>query len=287
MIQKTHPNLVSLSRACVLIQVSKSGYYQWLKRPTKATPDVLAQKVKRVFHQSKKAYGTRRIKKVLAKEGVMASRKLIGKKMKEQGLVAKARRKCRSTTDSCHKLPVAPNLLEQNFTTSAPNQIWVTDITYLATTEGWLYLSIVLDLYSRRIVGWMIDKRMTRQLVIAALQKALIARRPLPGLICHSDRGSQYCSQDYQEVLQTHRIRCSMSRRAECLDNACAETFFHSLKVELLYGEPMMSRYRTEQSVREYIEVFYNRQRLHSSIGYVAPCHMKAVYEQSMFQLSA
>lgn len=287
MIQKTHRHLVSIQRACILIHVSKSWYYQWLKRSVIATPDVLAHKVKRVFLQSKKTYGTRRIKKALAQEGVMVSRKQIGRKMKEQELVAKARRKTRSTTDSSHKLAVAPNLLQQNFAVDAPNQACVTDITYLATTEGWLYLAIVLDLYSRRIVGWMIDKRITRQLVIAALQKALTARRPQPGLICHSDRGSQYCSHDYQEVLQAHEIRYSMSRKSECLDNACAETFFHSLKVELLYGEPMMSRYNTEQSVREYIEVFYNRQRLHSSIGYVAPCHMEAVYQQSTFLLSA
>ena len=159
------------------------------------------------------------------------------------------------------------------------------DITYLATSEGWLYLAIVLDLYSRMVVGWSIDKRMTKELAIGALENAIKRRKPAPGLICHSDRGSQYCSHDYQDLLQKHGFLCSMSRKGECQGNACAETFFYSLKVEWIYGEPLKSRYRMKQEVREYIEVFYNRQRLHSKNGYLSPCDFERV--KSSFLLSA
>jgi putative transposase len=285
MIKQEHRNLVSIKRACVLCKVSRSGYYDWLRRPAETKVDVLGQKIKRIFKNSRKTYGTRRIKKKLATEGIAASRQKIGRKMAEQGLVAKARRKTRATTNSNHNHPVAPNLLGRQFEVQHPNKAWVMDITYLATSEGWLYLAIVLDLYSRMVVGWSIDKRMTKKLVIDALETAIRRRNPVPGLICHSDRGSQYCSYAYQDLLQRHGFQCSMSRKGECQDNACAETFFHSLKVEWIYGEPLKSRYRMKQEVREYIEVFYNRQRLHSKIGYLSPCDFERV--NSSFLLSA
>jgi putative transposase len=285
MIKQEHKNLVSIKRACELCQVSRSGYYDWFRRPAKPSVDVLDQRIKRIFIKSRKTYGTRRIKKQLAKEGVVASRQRISRKMAEQRLIAKARRKTRATTDSNHNHPVAPNLLERQFDVPRPNKAWVMDITYLATSEGWLYLAIVLDLYSRMVVGWSIGKRMTKELVINALETAIKKRNPGPGLICHSDRGSQYCSHAYQELLKKHGFLCSMSRKGECHDNACAETFFHSLKVEWIYGEPLKSRYRMKQEVREYIEVFYNRQRLHSKIGYYSPCDFERI--NSSFLLSA
>ena len=286
MIKQEHKNLVTIKRACELCQVSRSGYYDWQKRPIKIEIDILGQKIKRVFNKSRKTYGTRRIKKQLAVEGTVASRQRISRKMAEQGLIAKACRKTRATTDSNHNNPVAPNLLSRQFNVQHPNKVWVTDITYLATNEGWLYLAIILDLYSRMIVGWSIGKRMTKELVINALGIAIKRRNPDPGLICHSDRGSQYCSHAYQDLLQEHGFLCSMSRKGDCQDNACAETFFHSLKVEWIYGEPLKSRYRMKQEVREYIEVFYNRQRLHSNNGYLSPCDFERV-NQSSFLLSA
>jgi putative transposase len=281
-IKKEHKNLVSIKRACELCEVSRSGYYKWLKRPVKAKVDVLVQKVKRIFKESRKTYGTRRIKKELAAKGIVVSRQRIRRIMAEQGLVAKARRKTRATTDSNHNHPVAPNLLGGQFDAEHPNEAWVTDITYLATSEGWLYLAVVLDLYSRMIVGWSINKRMTKELVIDALKTAIRRRNPAPGLVCHSDRGSQYCSHAYQDLLKEHGFLCSMSRKGECQDNAVAESFFHSLKVEWIYGEPLKARYQMYREVREYIEVFYNRQRLHSKNGYLSPCDFERVNQSSL-----
>lgn len=242
MIKQEHKNLVSIKRACELCKVSRSGYYDWLRRPAKTNVDVLGQKIKRIFKNSRKTYGTRRIKKQLAIEGIAASRQRISRKMAEQGLIAKAHRKTRATTNSNHDHPVAPNLLDRQFDVQQPNKVWVMDITYLATNEGWLYLAIVLDLYSRMVVGWSISKRMTKELVIDALETAIKRRNPSPRLICHSDRGSQYCSHAYQNLLQEHGFICSMSRKGEFQDNACAETFFHSMKVEWIYGELGFSR---------------------------------------------
>jgi putative transposase len=236
--------------------------------------------------ESRKTYGTRRIKKKLAAEEIVWSRKRIRRIMAEQGLVAKARCKTRATTDSNHNHPVAPNLLGGRFDADYPNQVWVTDITYLKTREGWLYLAVVIDLYSRMVVGWSINNRMAKDLVINALEKAIKSRNPDPGLICYSDRGSQYCSHAYQDLLKKHGFLCSMSRKGECLDNAVAESFFHSLKVEWIYGEPPVSRNEMYRSVREYIEVFYNRQRLHSANGYLSPCDFERVNE-STFLMSA
>lgn len=246
----------------------------------------MPQKVKRVFMESRKTYGTRRIKKKLAAEEIVWSRKRIRRIMAEQGLVAKARCKTRAATDSNHNHPVAPNLLGGRFDADYPNQVWVTDITYLKTREGWLYLAVVIDLYSRMVVGWSINNRMAKDLVINALEKAIKRRNPDPGLICHSDRGSQYCSHAYQDLLKKYGFLCSMSRKGECLDNAVAESFFHSLKVEWIYGEPPVSRNEMYRSVREYIEVFYNRQRLHSANGYLSPCDFERVNE-STFLMSA
>ena len=195
--------------------------------------------------------------------------------MKEYSLVCKAAKKYKATTNSNHKLPVAPNLLNQEFSVSTPNRIWVSDFTYLWTPEGWMYLAVVIDLFSRRVVGWSISKHMTKGFVIEAMKMAIRQRRPALGLIAHSDRGSQYCSHDYQKLLKDNHIFCSMSKKGDCYDNACAETFFHSLKVEWIYGNSFRTREECRQSVIEYIEVFYNRQRLHSYLGYTTPCQFE------------
>ncbi len=187
------------------------------------------------------------------------------------GWRARATKKFKATTNSYHRLPVAPNLLKQDFSAQKPNEKWVSDITYVATDEGWLYLAVVMDLYSRMVVGWAISERMTSKLVIDALQMALWCRKPPRGLIVHSDRGSPYCSHAYQELFVTHSLVCSMSKRGDCFDNAAMESWNHSFKVEAIHGEKLTTRTFTKNVVFEYIEIYYNRKRLHSTIGYQSP----------------
>ncbi len=216
-------------------------------------------------------YGVRRLYRELKAQGYDYYKEGIAASLKRQGLVAKAARKFKATTYSKHKLPVATNILEQDFTATAPNQKWVTDITYLWTTEGWLYLAIVVDLYSRLVVGWAMNERMATPLICDALQMALWQRKRPQGVIVHSDRGSQYCSHDYQALLKKHKLICSMSAKGNCYDNACAETFFHSLKVEAIHGEQLLNREQTKSRVFEYMAVDYNNQRRHSYTGYLSP----------------
>lgn len=195
--------------------------------------------------------------------------------MKRQGLVAKAARKFKCTTDSDHNMPIAQNLLNREFQASAPNQKWAGDITYLATSEGWLYLAVVIDLYSRQVIGWSMSTRMTAALVCDALSMALFRRGFPKDVIVHSDRGSQYCSKDYRDILAVHHLQQSMSRKGNCWDNACVESFFHSMKVEAIQNEPMMTREQMRQTVFEYIEVDYNRTRRHSVLGYLSPMNFE------------
>jgi transposase InsO family protein len=190
--------------------------------------------------------------------------------MRENGLKAKHRKKFRPTTDSKHSHPVAPNLLDRQFETDAPNKVWVADITYIWTREGWLYLAVILDLYGRRVVGWALRRRMSQELALEALRRAIALRNPGPGLIHHSDRGSQYASRAYQKLLRSRGILCSMSRKGNCWDNAVAESFFRSLKTEGL-DLPLTTREEANRCLFDYIEVFYNRKRLHSFLGYVSP----------------
>lgn len=199
------------------------------------------------------------------------NRKTVAASMKRQGLVVRAARKYKASTDSDHGLPVAPNRLQQDFRAEAPNQKWVYDITYPWTGEGWLYLAVVLDLFSRMVVGWAMDKRMKADLVCDALQMALWRRKMPKGVLVHSDRGSQYCSRKYQAFLAKHDLIGSMSGKGNCYDNACAESFFHTLKVEMVHGEGFASRQALRRAVFEYIEVDYNRNRRHSANGYISP----------------
>jgi transposase InsO family protein len=261
----------------VLLKVCRSGYYRWLNASRFEKPDIIGKKVIAIFEKSHKTYGIRRVKKALEKEGIVTSRDTVRNRFKKYGLVPKAAKKYKPTTNSNHKLPVAPNLLEQNFVVNTPNTVWVSDFTYIHTESGWQYLAVVIDLYSRRVVGWSVNNRMTKKLVIDAMEMAIRNRKPPAGLIAHSDRGSQYCSNDYQKLLKKHKIRPSMSKKGNCYDNACAETFFHSFKVEWIYGEKFMGYDDLRVAVLEYIEIFYNRQRLHSYLGYKTPAEFENV----------
>ena len=201
----------------------------------------------------------------------MAGRHQVAQSLRRQGLRAKGARKFKATTNSKHSLPVAPNLLQQDFSADRPNQKWVSDITYIATDEGWLYLAVVLDLYSRLVIGWSMSERMTANLVCDALRMALFRRQRPRGVTVHSDRGSQYCSQDHRTLLDEHGLLCSMSAKGNCYDNAAMESWNHSLKVEAIHGERLCTRAQAKAHVFDYIEVYYNRQRLHSTLGYLSP----------------
>ena len=265
---------------CRVLAVVRSGYYQWRKQPlsTRKMADlVLLMHIKDIFEQSRETYGSYRIQAELADEGLRCGRKRVARLMREYNLEPKTVRPFRAvTTDSNHQLPVAPNRLNQEFTADRPDQSWLTDITYVPTAEGWLYLAVVLDLYSRRIVGWAMSDSLHRQLVIDALQMAIMARQPPPGLLHHSDRGSQYASDDYQALLTQASMVSSMSRKGNCYDNAPVESFFGTLKTELVFHQQYATRAEARLDIFEYIELFYNRFRRHSALGYKSPVKYEA-----------
>ena len=270
-----HPHFKIKTMARVL-KVSRAGFYDWRNRKDKPSPsqqrrDARDVQIRSLFEVGKGRNGAPRLSKDMADLDQNCNRKTVADSMRRQGLRAKGARKFKATTNSKHNLSVAPNLLQQDFSADAPNQKWVGDITYLWTDEGWLYLAIMLDLYSRKVVGWAMSERMTATLVCDALRMALWRRKIPTGVIVHSDRGSQYCSHDYQRLIATHKLQCSMSAKGNCYDNACAESFFHSLKVELIHGERFATREVMKEAVFEYIEVDYNRNRRHSANGYISP----------------
>ena len=259
-----------------VLQVTRSGFYAWRRQQDNPSPRRqrrvrLDEAVKKAFEARKGRSGSPRLVRDLADAGHRHNRKTVAESMRRQGLRAKAAKKFKATTNSNHNLPVAPNLLQQDFTASGPNQKYVSDITYLWTEEGWLYLAVVIDLFSRLVVGWGMSERMTAPLVCDALQMALWRRHRPTGVIVHSDRGSQYCSGAYQQLIREHGLLCSMNARGNCYDNACAESFFHSLKVEAIHGERFATREEMRQTVFEYIEVDYNRTRRHSANGFISP----------------
>jgi len=259
-----------------VLEVSRSGFYAWRgrrERPSRRQERRrhLDRQVQAGFAARKGRYGSPRLTRDLNDGGHSWDRKTVAASMARQGLRAKAARKFKATTRSSHNLPVAANLLAQDFSASAANEKWVGDITYLWTDEGWLYLAVVIDLYSRLVVGWALCERMTADLVCDALRMALWRRGNPQGVIVHSDRGSQYCSGDYQALIRAHQLRCSMSAKGNCYDNACAESFFHSMKVEAIHGERLRSREVARAVVFEYIEIDYNRTRRHSANGYISP----------------
>ena len=257
------------------MQVSRSGYYSWKNRGQSKRDqerEFLIPKVKELHKISRGTYGKRRMAVELeAATGIPCGRHKAGTLMKLSGVQVKRRKKFKATTNSNHGLPVSQNLLARDFTVSAPDRVYVGDITYIWTIEGWLYLAVVIDLFSRRVVGWAIDKCMTRQLVIDALVMAIWRRKPCPGLIFHSDRGSQYCSHDFQNMLKQHQIVSSMSRKGDCWDNAVAESFFGTLKTEEVHGVNYTTRDQAKGDIVDYIEMFYNSRRLHSYLGYMSP----------------
>ena len=259
---------------CFVFSIARSGYYVWLKdQPSKQKLEntVLDEKVKTIFTQHRGRYGYLRITQELREQGEIFGKNRVARRMRYLGLQAQAKKKFRVTTDSNHKLLVAENLLNRDFSTTGPNQKWVTDISYVWTNKGWLYLAVVIDLYSRAVIGWSLQPHMKRMLVCDALTMALWRRGFPRGVLCHSDRGSQYCSHDYQEMLKRYGFICSMSRKGNCWDNAVAESFFHTLKTELIYTEKYATREVAKQNIFYYIEAYYNRLRRHSSIGSVSP----------------
>jgi transposase InsO family protein len=259
---------------CRVLGVSSSGYYAWLRRePSQRQRDDerLRVNIRAIHNGSKQRYGGPRVHRQLLIDGHRVGKKRVERIMREDGLKARPKRRCRKTTDSAHGRPVAPNLLARHFTTDEPNRVWAGDITYVWTLEGWLYLAVLLDLFSRRVVGWAISDRVDTQLALHALRMALQRRQPERGLLHHTDRGSQYASIDYQQALHERGIVCSMSGKGDCWDNAVSESFFGSLEKELLMGTTFWSKAHARRELTEYIEQFYNRDRLHSTIGYVSP----------------
>jgi transposase InsO family protein len=270
----------SIYAMCRVLHVSRSGYYESLNRsPSRHSleDDQLRSKVTAAFKFGRSNYGTRQIKETLQKQQIKTSRRRIGRLMREEQLHVQTKRKFKVTTDSNHNNPIAPNLLQREFSVISPNTAYVGDITYIPTREGWLYLAVVIDLFSRAVVGYSMGSRMTTNLVNNALLMALWKRKPARGLIFHSDRGSQYASDSYRNILTTHGIRASMSRKGNCWDNAVAESFFHTLKIELVHHSGYATREEAKASIFEYIEVFYNRQRSHSFNGYEAPLVYEAM----------
>jgi transposase InsO family protein len=263
---------------CRVMMVKRSSYYDWHGRGGSVIPEEelqLRRRMKALFAASRGSLGSRRLMRGLREEGFDIGRYRVRRIMKSLGLVVKRKRKYRITTDSNHKLPVAENILDRQFNPAGPNQVWGTDITYLWTQEGWVYLAIVLDLYSRRVVGWSVDKRMNKALVIRALMMAINLRRPPAGLIHHSDRGSQYASKAYQVLLRQQKMICSMSRKGNCWDNAPVERFFSSLKREWTRDQLYRTRREAIADVRQYVMVYYNAQRLHSTLGYKTPLNFE------------
>jgi transposase InsO family protein len=270
----THKKVWPINLMCRVLNVSRSGYYGWLDRPpnerAKANT-LLDEQIKRVFRRHERRYGAPRIARDLQDEVIPCSRSRVARRMRSLGLRALQSRKFKVTTDSNHDMPVAKDLINQDFSASAANEKWCGDITYIWTDEGWLYLAVMMDLYSRMIVGWSMQKRMKQDLVCDALSMALFRRQFPKDTIVHSDRGSQYCSNRYQKLIKQHSLRCSMGRRATCYDNAACESFFHTLKVELVYQRRFRTRQEAKTAIFEYMETYYNRLRRHSSIDYATP----------------
>jgi putative transposase len=273
-----HVSIWPVRICCRVLQVSRSGFYKWQGReesPRQKENQALAIIVERIHMGSRRTYGSPRVWMTLKGHGYKLGRGRVERIMRREGLKGKVATKYRKTTDSRHGGPIAPNLLARNFLTAAPDRVWASDVTFIWTLEGWLYLGVTLDLFSRRVIGWSMSDTLDASLVVRALEMALGQRKPSAELIHHSDQGKEYANRDFRTLLSEHRITASMSRKGNCWDNAVAESFFHTLKGELLEDRRFRTRREAQAAVFEWIEVFYNRQRLHSTLGYVPP----AVYE--------
>jgi len=259
---------------CRVLSVSRSGYYRWRSRRESrraAENKRLDAHIKAIYKKHKGRYGSPKITDELNDMGFKVSKNTVARRMKEAGLRSIVRRKYRTTTDSNHSLPVADNLLQRDFTTDAPDKVWVSDITYIRTVRGWLYLAVFLNLFSRKIVGWALSSSLSAEMVLTALHRGIRNRRPGAGLIIHSDRGVQYACSDFRKALEKHHFIQSMSRKGDCWDNAVAESFFATIKSELIHHHRFNGPEDTLRALFEYIEIYYNRQRKHFTLGYQTP----------------
>jgi putative transposase len=273
---------------CRVLNLTRSGYYAWCERQNSRRAkenQMLSEQIIEIFEASRGTYGSPRVHEALLARGIEVGLNRVARLMVTLGLRARAKRKFKATTDSEHLFPIANNVLDRAFKTTEPDRVWVADMTYIWTGEGWLYLAVIIDLFSRRVVGWSMADHMRTELVLTALEAALGQRNASPqGLMFHSDRGSQYASADYQIALQTADIQGSMSRRANCWDNAVAESFFGTIKTELIHPRIFSGRAEAKTVIAEWIEVFYNRQRIHSTIGFLSPVQFEEQYWRALSQ---
>ncbi len=269
---------------CEVLGVSRGGYYAWASRAesARAADDrTLAAEIRAAYEASRGRYGSPRVHAELRARGRRIGRKRVARLMRGMGLAARRRRRFRRTTDSRHAFPIAPNLLERNFTAEAPDRVWLANLTYIWTAQGWLYLAAVLDLYTRRVVGWAMADHLRHELTLAALDMAIVRQRPAPGLVHHADRGVQYAAHGYRARLRRHGMVCSMSRKGDCWDNAPMESFFATLKGELVEAADYETHDDAKADLFQYIEGFYNRRRLHSGLGYLTPEQKAAAFQSA------
>lgn len=277
-------------RMASVFNVHRGGYYKWTKHPrTKRELEniELTKMIKKIFFEYKHRYGSPRIAKELTEQGIICSKNRVCKLMRKENLIPRARRKFKVTTNSKHNLKISPDLVKRNFNPSKPNRIWVSDLTYIRTRDGWLYLCVVLDLFSRKVIGWSMDEKMKTSMFIKALDMAKENRLPASSVIFHSDRGAQYASDTFRQRLSRYNMAQSMSRQGNCLDNAAAESFFHTLKVEEVYGQSYETRQEAKSCIFEYIEVFYNRKRRHSYLGLESPQVFEDRYNEKSYENAA
>jgi putative transposase len=272
---KDHSSEFSVERMARVLEVSRSGFYEYLKRPLdgsrKGSRMVFDAQVRTIYSDNRKLYGSEKIRQAFLARGEKHSRKRIAESMRRQSLLSKTKRRFKTTTDSKHPFAVAENVLNRQFTVSAPDQVYVTDITYMRSRSGWLYLTVFIDLYSRLIVGWSVSTSLRVEGVLEAFKRAVWRRKPGKGLLIHSDRGVQYCCDAFREALLYHGFRQSMSRKGDCWDNAVAESFMKTVKTELIYHVDLINKEHAERVLFDYIEMFYNRKRLHATLGYLSP----------------
>lgn len=274
-----------VEKMCELLKISRSGYYDWMTRPTskrEIETQGITEAANKSFKENKGMCGLDKMLADVREKYPRCSRKRLYRIQKEHKLYSKRKKRFKATTNSNHKLPVAENLLNQKFNVDKPAAVWVTDISYIGTGEGWLYLATVKDIFTKEIVGWATGATMKTELCKKALNNAVMRHRPAEGIIHHSDRGVQYCSHDYQKLLKKYKMVCSMSRKGNCYDNACAETFFSTIKCEMLYHKTYKTREEARRDILWYIEVYYNRKRRHQALGYISPYEFKQKYLQGV-----
>lgn len=271
---RDHRDCFPVRSLCRVLEVSASGYYDWLDRPMSLRQQEdqrLLGHIRRIHHQSRQNYGGRKVWRALNREGIACGKHRVERLRRLHGIEAKRRARFKVTTQSKRHHWAAPDRVRRRFSTERPNQVWVGDVTFIPTRGGWLYLAMLLDLYSRKVVGWSMSDRNNQALVLNALSMALKHRQPGHGLIHHTDRGQLYCAREYTALLERHGIKPSMGRKGDCYDNAVAESFFNNLKNELIHGQRFETREEAKAAIFDYIEIFYNRQRLHQTLGYQSP----------------